>query len=205
MKLYYFPSPNPQKVKFAMLEIGLDCEMVPVDLTKGEQRTPQFLALNPTGRVPVLVDGDLTLWESHAIIAYLGDKTGKKWPTTAAGRADALRWLFYLSTHIGPPTVDLVFNRLAVRLRGLPGDEAAIARGEKALPDALAIVEGRLAKHQWIMGDDFTLVECAYGPTLNAVEKAGFSFGQFPRLKAYLDAIRARPAYQETPRLPMLS
>jgi len=204
MKLYYFPSPNPQKVKFAMLEIGLDCEMVPVDLTKGEQRTPEFLALNPTGRVPVLVDGDLKLWESHAIIAYLGDKTGKKWPTTAAGRADALRWLFYLSTHVGPPTVDLVFNRLAVKLRGLPGDEAAIARGEKALPDALAILEGQLAKHQWILGDDFSLVDCAYGPTLNAVEKASFSFGRFPKTNAYLDAIRARSAWKETPRLPML-
>ena len=121
-----------------------------------------------------------------------------------AGRADAIRWLFYLSSHIGPPTVDLVFNRLAVKLRGLPGDEDAIARGEKALPDALAIVEARLAKHQWIVGDEFSLVECAYGPMLNAVEGAGFGFQRFPRLKAYLDAIRARPAYQQTPRLPML-
>src|SRR5579862_3636303 len=135
MKLYYFPSPNPQKVKFAMLEIGLDCEMVPVDLTKGEQRSPEFLAINPFGRLPALVDGDLKLWESHAIIAYLGDKTGKKWPTTAAGRADALRWLFYLSTHVSPPATELAFNRIAVRLRGGTGDEAAIARGEKALPD----------------------------------------------------------------------
>ncbi|HVN30309.1 MAG TPA: glutathione S-transferase family protein, partial [Candidatus Binataceae bacterium] len=141
---------------------------------------------------------------SHAIIAYLGDISGRKWPTTAAGRADALRWLFYLSTHIGPPTVDLVFNRLAVRLRGLQGDQAAIERGEKALPPTLAIIEERLAKHKWLMGEEFTLVECAYGPTLNAVDKAGFSFAEFPRVKSYLDAIRARPAYQETPRLPML-
>jgi GSH-dependent disulfide-bond oxidoreductase len=61
MKLYHFPSPNPQKVKFALLELGLDCEMIPVDLTKGEQREPALMALNPFGRVPVLVDGDLTL------------------------------------------------------------------------------------------------------------------------------------------------
>ena len=71
MKLYYFPSPNPQKVKFALLELGLDCETIPVDLSKGEQRQPAFLALNPFGRAPILVDGDLTLWESHAILAYL--------------------------------------------------------------------------------------------------------------------------------------
>jgi len=204
MKLYYFPSPNPQKVKFAMLEIGLDCEMVPVDLTKSEQRTRDFLALNPMGRVPVLVDGNLKLWESHAIIAYIGDKTGKKWPTTAAGRADALRWLFFLSTHISPPATELAFNRIAVKLRGLPGDEAAIARGEKALPDVINIIEGHLAKNKWMLGDEFTLVDCAYGPVLNVIEKAGFSLAPFTKVNAYMSALRNRPAWKETPKLPGL-
>ncbi len=132
MKLYYFPSPNPQKVRFAMLELGLDCEMIPIDLTKGEQRKPEFLALNPCGRVPVLIDGEVTLWESHVIVAYLGDKTGKLWPTSVAGRADALRWLFFLSSHLSPPTTDLAFNRIAAKLLGLKPDEDAIVRGEKA-------------------------------------------------------------------------
>ena len=95
MKLYHFPSPNPQKVTFALKELGLDCEIVPVDLAKGEHRQPAFLALNPFGRAPVLVDGDLTLPESHAILAYLGEKTGRLWPTSAAGRAEALRWMFF--------------------------------------------------------------------------------------------------------------
>ena len=204
MKLYYFPSPNPQKVKFAMLEIGLECEMVPVDLSKREQRSPEYLAINPTGRVPALVDGDLKLWESHAIIAYIGDKTGKKWPTTAAGRGDALRWLFYLSHHISPPATDLAFNRIAVKLAGLPGDEAAIARGEKALPDVINIVEGHLVKNKWMLGDEFTLVDCAYGPVLNVIEKAGFSLAPYAKVNAYMDALRARPAWKETPKLPGL-
>ena len=103
MKLYYFPSPNPQKIRFALNELGLDCETVAVDLTKGEQRAPEFVALNPCARVPVLVDGELKLWESHAILAYLGEKTGRLWPTTAAGSADAIRWLFYLSGAVSPP------------------------------------------------------------------------------------------------------
>jgi glutathione S-transferase len=204
MKLYYFPSPNPQKIKFALLELGLECETMPVDLIKREQRTPQFLALNPFGRVPVLVDGDLTLWDSHAILAYLGDKTGKLWRTTAAGRADALRWLFFLAGHISPPGSELAFNRIAVKFAGLPADEAAIARGEKALPDVIAIVEGQLTKHRWMLGDDFTLVDCGYGPVLNVIEKAGFSFVPFPKTRAYLDAIRARAAWKETPKLPGL-
>src|SRR4029077_3532282 len=103
MKLYHFPSPNPQKVTFALKELGLDCELVPVDLAKGEQRDPAFLATKPFGRVPGLVDGDLTLPESQAILAYLGEKTGRLWPASSAGRANALKWLFFLSQHIMPP------------------------------------------------------------------------------------------------------
>jgi glutathione S-transferase len=204
MKLYYFPSPNPQKVYFALKELGLEFEIVPVDLLKREQRKPEFLALNPFGRVPVLTDGDATLWDSHAILAYLGDKTGKLWPTSVGGRAGALKWLFFQAGHISPPTVDLVFNRIAAKLAGLPGDEAAITRGEKALPDVLAIVEGQLAKGKWILGDAFTLVDCAYGPVFNAIDKAAFSFDSFPKVRAYLEAIRSRQAWKETPRLPVL-
>src|SRR5262247_4085413 len=204
MKLYHFPSPNPQKVHFALLELGLECEIVPVDLLKGEQRAPEYLGINPNGRVPVLTDGNLTLWESHAILAYLGEKTGELWPTSAARRADALRWLFFLSQHILPPATDLVFNRIAVKVLGLPSDEAAIARGEKALPAVLSILEGQLAHGKWLLGDEFTLVECDYAPYLDAIDKAGFSFGAFPKVGAYLEAIRSRPAWQETPKLPGL-
>src|SRR6516162_4439344 len=100
MNLYHFPSPNPQKVTFALLELGLDCEKIPVDLAKGEHRQPAFLAINPAGRVPVFVDGDLTLTESHAILAYLGETTGRLWPASVADRARALQWLFFQSQHI---------------------------------------------------------------------------------------------------------
>lgn len=204
MKLYYFPSPNPQKVRFALNELGLECETVPVDLIKREQRKPEFLALNPYGRVPVLVDGDLTLWESHAILAYLGEKTGRLWPSSAAARADALRWLFFLTGAISPPTTEVAYNRIAVKLSGGTPDEAAIARGEKALPPVLEVVERHLAARKWMLGAEFSLVDCDYGPTLNVLEKAGFSFADFPKVHAYLDATRARRAWQETPRLPGL-
>jgi glutathione S-transferase len=204
MKLYYFPSPNPMKIRFALNELGLECETVPVDLTKREQRAPEFLALNPCGRVPVLVDGDLKLWESHAILAYLGEKTGRLWPTTPAGRANAMRWLFFLTSAISPPATEVAFNRIAVKLSGGTPDEAAIARGEKALPDPLRIIDQHLAKNEWMLGDKFSLVDCDYGPTLNVLDKAGFSFGDFPRVRAYLEAIRSRRAWRETPKLPML-
>jgi len=204
MKLYYFPSPNPQKIRFALNELGVDCETVPVDLLKREQRLPEFLALNPYGRVPVLVDGELTLWESHAILAYLGEKTGRLWPTTPALRADALRWLFFLTSAISPPATEVAFNRIAIKLSGGTPDEAAIARGEKTLPDPIRVIDQHLANRKWMMGDEFSLVDCDYGPTLNVLDKAGFTFGDFPKVSAYLDAIRSRRAWQETPKLPGL-
>jgi len=204
VKLYYFPSPNPQKVKFALLELGLEAETVSVDLTKGEQRQQEFLALNPFGRVPVLIDGDLTLWDSHAIVAYLGDKSGKLWPSSAAGRADALRWLFFLAAHISQPASELAFNRIAAKLLGLPSDQEAIARGEKALPAVIGVAEEQLARRAWIMGDNFTLVDCAYGPILSVIDKAGFSLSRYPSVQRYLDEIRSRAAWKETPKLPGL-
>jgi glutathione S-transferase len=203
MKLYHFPSPNPQKVTFALKELALDCEIVPVDLAKGEQRQPAFLALNPFGRAPVLVDGDLILPESHAILAYLGEKTGRLWPTSAAGRATALRWLFFLSQHLSPPAGEVAL-RFRAKLFGRPVDEPTVKRGEEALPPVLGILEKHLADNKWMMGAEFGLVDCDYCPVLNVIEKSGFGFAEFPRVAAYLDACRARPAWGQIPRLPGL-
>jgi glutathione S-transferase len=203
MQLYHFPSPNPQKVTFALRELDLDCDIVPVDLAKGEQRQPTFLALNPFGRAPVLVDGDLTLPESHAILAYLGEKTGRLWPRSAAGRAEALRWLFFLSQHIMPPAGEVAL-RFRAKLFGRPVDEPTVKRGEEALPPVLAILVAHLTDNKWMMGAEFGLVDCAYCPVLNVIEKSGFGFAEFPRVAAYLDACRARPTWEQTPRLPGL-
>ena len=203
MKLYHFPSPNPQKITFALKELGLDCELVPVDLAKGEQRQPVFLAVNPFGRVPVLVDGDLTLRESHAILAYLGENTGRLWPASAGERADALQWLFFLSQHI-MPAAGQVALRIRAKVLGIPLDEAIVAQGEQALQPVIGILDGRLSTHRWLFGADFSLVDCAYCPVLNVVEKAGFSLDPYPNVSTYLEACRARPAWKETPKLPGL-
>lgn len=203
MKLYYFPTPNPQKVKLALNELGLDCEMITVDLTKGAHREPAYLALNPFGRVPTLVDGDLTLFESHAMLAYLGETTGRLWPSAPAARADALKWLFFQSQHIMTAAGEVALP-LRSKLSGVPYDEADVARGRKVLAAALPVVEDQLARHRWMLGDAFSLVDCAYGPIFNVVEKAGFSLADYPKTAAYLATIRQRPAWQATPVLPPL-
>ncbi len=203
MQLYHFPSPNPQKVTFALLELGLDCEKIPVDLAKGDHRQPAFLAVNPAGRVPVLVDGDLRVTELQAILAYLGQKTGRLWPSSAAGQAQALQWLFFLSQHMMPAAGEVAL-RIRAKVVGIPVDEAVVAHGEQALRAVLPIVEAHLGDNRWMLGAEFGLVDCAYCPILNVVEKAGFSLAEFPRVSAYLDAVRARPAWKETPKLPLL-
>jgi len=203
MKLYHFPSPNPQKVTFALKELGLDCEIAELDLARGEQRQDTFLALNPFGRVPVLTDGDLTITESHAILAYLGEKTGKLWPSSIAECAEALQWLFVLSQHI-MPAAGQVALRIRAKVMGIPLDEATVAQGEQALQPVIAIIDRRLATNRWMLGADFGLVDCAYCPVLNVIEKAGFSLAGFPNAGAYLNACRARPAWKEVPKLPAL-
>jgi glutathione S-transferase len=102
------------------------------------------------------VDGELTLWESHAILAYLGETTGRLWPATAAGRAEALKWLFFLSQHI-IPSAGAVALRIRAKVLGILADEAVIARGEKALPDPIRVVEDQLAKNRWMLGAEFSL------------------------------------------------
>ena len=128
---------------------------------------------------------------------------GRLWPTTNAGRAEALKWMFFLSTHIAPMASDIAM-RLRARLLGLPVDETVIARAEQGLPAFLTVIDERLGASAWMFGDDFTLVDCAYAPVFNLLEKCGFSLDGFPNIARYMAAIRARPAWQQTPKLPPL-
>jgi glutathione S-transferase len=109
----------------------------------------------------------------------------------------------FLAQHIMPHAGEVAL-RIRARVVGIPVDEATVARGEKALPAPLGVVEGQLAKNQWMLGSDFSLADCAYCPILNVIEKAGFSFSEFPRVSAYLEALRSRQTWKDTPKLPML-
>src|SRR5262245_57895970 len=101
MKLYWSWFINPQKVRLALNELGLAHEIVPRRLLQGEQRKPEFLALNPNGKAPVLQDGNMTLWESNAILVYLGER--KRGCGRPPQPAEALRWLFFESCHLADP------------------------------------------------------------------------------------------------------
>src|SRR5580692_3287875 len=103
IQFYYHPSPNPAKIALFLEESGLPYEVVPVDTRKGEQLKPEFLAINPNGKTPAIVDGDATVFDSNAILIYLAEKSGKFLPPNApAARGQMLSWLMFVATGIGP-------------------------------------------------------------------------------------------------------
>src|SRR5205085_3268747 len=127
MKLYGFPpSPNTWKVRAVAAHLGLPLELQFVDLTKGQQRTPDYLALNPTGRTPTLVDGDFTLWESTAIMQYLAGRSANSlWPENARTRADITRWQCWGLAHWSAEACQpLTFQRLVKKILNLGPPDA---------------------------------------------------------------------------------
>jgi len=194
--LYWYPSLHPQKVRLALNALELPHTVHRMDLAGGEQRTPAFLALNPIGKAPVLVDDGFALAESNAIVAYLGERYGL-WPKGYQERAEALRWLFIEAHYLRDPASAVWFHRFFMPLQGRPSDEQAAARGETELARPLTLLETRLATSTWLMGSDLSLVDCVYGPVLDAANLGGFDFTSYPAVAAYLTRLRALPAWQK--------
>ena len=195
MKLYWFWSFNPQKVRLALHELGVVHDLVAVDLFRGQQRHPDFARLNPNNKVPVLEDGETVLWESNAIVAYLGEREGRLWPRDAAGRADALRWLFFEARHLADAVGALWFADFVSPQARMPVNAARRARGAEDLPDALAVVNAQLGKHAFLTGPELTLVDCCYGATLDALSLSSFDLAPYPSVSAYLTRLRERPSW----------
>lgn len=195
MKLYWFWSFNPQKVRLALHELGVAHDLVAVDLFRGQQRHPDFVKLNPAAKVPVLEDGELVLSESNAIVAYLGEREGRLWPRDAAGRGDALRWLFFEARHLSEPIGRIWFHDYVSPLAGMKADTAGRDRAQGELPASLGVLEGQLAKQPFVAGASFSLADCCYGPVLDALSLSRFDLGPYPSVLAYLERLRARPAW----------
>ena len=130
IKLYGQTRSRANRCLWALEEIGVPYELVPIDTNKGENDKPEFLAINPNGRIPALVDGDLKLFESMAINLYLARKYGKDlWPSTEAGEAHALQWSFWGTAEVEPFLITLLYSRsLRRRTRGGPTDRRKRAK-----------------------------------------------------------------------------
>lgn len=194
MKLYDFaPSPNCRKVRAVAYELGIELEHVPVDLLAGETRLPQFVAKNPNGRVPLLEDGDLLLWESNAIIGYLGAGSSLV-PTERRARADVDRWVHWQLAHLGPATRMVAFERIVKKLtgRGEP-DLEAIAAGTAEFDKLTAVLDQSLKGVDYVAGA-LTIADFALASHYSVAESCGLDVAKHERVHAWLGRMLARPS-----------
>jgi len=201
VKLYQFPlSPNCQKVVALAREVGVPLQPIRVDVFKGESRTREYLAKNPNGKVPVLVDGDFVLWESNAMLGYIAGKAGRVdlAPTTPRERANVDRWLAWHNAHFGAAVGKVAFERIVKKLTGLGApDEAAVKKGTDEFAVVADVLEKALAGQTYLC-DTLTIADFCVAPYAAATELCGLHFGDHPNVKAWLGRMLARDSLRET-------
>jgi GST-like protein len=195
LKFYYSGAPNPTKVALLLEETGLPYEAIAVDTRKGDQHKPDFLAINPNAKVPAIVDGDAVVFDSNAILLYLAEKTGKFLPeNTPKARGELLSWLMFVASGVGP------YSGQSVHFRNYAPEknEYAINRYAYEAQRHFGIIDARLAKQKYMLGDTYTIVDMdiwGWARLIpNVLGENGWS--KFPNLKRMVDEISARPAAQ---------
>ena len=193
MKFYFNGSPNPTKVALFLEEAGLPYEPIPVDTRTGDQFKPDFLAINPNGKVPVIDDDGAIVFDSNAILLYLAEKTGKFLPPASA-RGETLSWLMFVATGVGP------FMGQAVHFKHFAPEKVDYAhkRYQFEATRHFTILEERLATRPVLLGDAYSFVDMAAWAWARMLP---FVLGddvwtKFPHLKLWHDGIAARPAAQ---------
>jgi glutathione S-transferase len=202
MRLHYHPmSSNARRAVMTALHLNADLELVFVDLAKGEHKTPEFLRLNPGGKVPVLEDGDFALTESHAIMQYLADKTPGQtlYPTDLRARADVNRWLFWNAAHFQSAVAILNWENVVKRFIGLGDpDPAAVQRGEGLVTELSALLDAHLAGKRWISNDTVTLADLAVATPLDAIDRAKLPVRDFKNVMGWLERVQGLDAWNKS-------
>ncbi len=193
IKFYYSGAPNPMKVALMLEECGLQYEPMPVDTRKGEQHSPEFLKINPNGKVPAIVDGDAVVFDSNAILLYLAEKTGKFLPAKSdKNRGELLSWLMFVASGVGP------FSGQSVHFRNYAPEkiEYAINRYMYETQRHYGILNDRLGKHKYMVGDAYGIVDMAVWGWARLIPAAlgEAHWAKFPNLKRLVDEVSARPA-----------
>jgi GST-like protein len=193
IQFFYSLAPNPMKVALFLEEAGLAYDAIPVDTRKGEQFAEKFAALNPNNKVPCIVDGDATVFDSNAILLYLAEKTGRFLPaSTPAARGELLSWLMFVASGVGPYSGQAVhFKHFAPEPK-----DYAVKRYLFEAKRHYGILDARLATHRYMLGDTYTIVDMALWGWARMVP---FILGDdawqgMPNLKRLLDEVSVRPA-----------
>jgi glutathione S-transferase len=202
MKLYINTlSPNVRRVRLTAAVLGLQLEEVTLDFTKGEHKTPEYLALNPNGQVPTLVDGDFVLSESRAIMQYLASKKPDSGllPRDEQARADVTRWQFWDSSHFSPQLGTVVFQRLLKQMFGMGEPDAA--KVEEALTNFrrfAAVLNERLDGKPYVVGNAITLADLTLATSLMYAKQVDVPVAEFPNIQTWFSRISAMDAWKKT-------
>ncbi len=191
-------SSNSNKVRFAANAMKLDYEFISVDLAAGEQRRPEFLKVNPVGRIPALVDGTFTIFESNAIMRYLAEKTNSPlYPKSLEAHSVINQWLDFCSIHIGGAMGKMFFNTIVHKFVGAPADVNSLEEGRKFLNQFLVTIEAEFNRHAYLGGDQLTLADLNLLSALDPAEAVGYDLSPFPKTIAWRQKLQAEPFYQE--------
>lgn len=189
-------SPNGKRVRICAHELGQKLDLRLLDFQKAEQRAPEYLALNPMGKVPTLVEGGFALWESSAIICHLAEKSGSTlWPRDSQALADTLRWLFFCSCHIDPYFTTLVVERFIKARTGAPEDKALTASSEHWLARFSPVLEAQLSSHQFVTGT-FGLPDIALGCSIELAGLVRYDLSPYPNVQAWLSRLQGRESWR---------
>ncbi|MGL4314104.1 MAG: glutathione S-transferase family protein [Sphingomonas sp.] len=192
IKIYAFSTPNSVKVPIALEEMGLDYTLEPINIRQGAQKSPDFVALNANGKVPVLVDGDLVLTESAAILIYLAEKSGKLLPASGVGRARVFEQLFFHASGLGPAFGNVGFFRKFAP-EPIP---LAIDRFGNEAQRIIALLDSLLAHQRFVAGDELTIADIAHFGWLWRRQFAEVSIEAAPNVQRYIAELEARPGFQ---------
>jgi GST-like protein len=192
--LYTWATPNGWKASVTLEELGLPYTVHPINITKGEQKQPEYLKINPNGRIPAIVDREednFAVFESGAIMIYLAEKTGKLLPTDRKGRSRVIQWLMFQMSGVGP-----MQGQANVFMRYFPEKiPSVIQRYQNETKRLYTVLESRLNESEYLAGD-FSIADIAHWAWVRAHDWAGVSLEGLPQLQRWLAAVEQRPSAQ---------
>lgn len=192
---YYWPTPNGWKVAIMLEECGLEYRTIPVNIGKGDQFKPEFLAISPNNRMPAIVDhdeagGPMAIFESGAILLHLAKKTGRFAPTDRRGRKELMEWLFWQVGNLGP-----MAGQLSHFVNYAQGEHAySLARYKNEYNRCLGVLERRLDDRAYILGNDYSIADIISWPWVLIAKPLGQAIEEFPNVARWRAAVRDRPA-----------